>query len=178
MKVSASLSQGYQIEIKFTALLATGVAVLVMKLADYASHYIYNIYIYVIRPHGQYIDIYKNEYGNFERLQADRACEHRRTFGRSRGKLSVVCGFPKSQSDPLSDVDLRTFRGRKDHINTRILETMISGIPVIVGLGTRLSDPYVCVGFWAPRIGNPERGITLAGSICARCGLVHRSRSY
>ena len=39
-------------------------------------------------------------------------------------------------------------RGPKDHINIRILRTMISGI--ILGLLTRMSDPYVYVVFWAP----------------------------
>ena len=32
------------------------------------------------------------------------------------------------------------FRDPNDHINTRILQTMISGIPLIVGLGTRMQD--------------------------------------
>ena len=32
----------------------------------------------------------------------------------------------------------------KDHINIRILESMVSDIPLTVGLGTRMSDPYVC----------------------------------
>ena len=41
-------------------------------------------------------------------------------------------------------------RGPKDNINIRIPQTMISGIPLIVVLGTRMSDPYVYVGFWAP----------------------------
>ena len=34
-------------------------------------------------------------------------------------------------------------RGPKEHINMRILQTMISGIRRILGLGTRMSDPYV-----------------------------------
>ena len=28
---------------------------------------------------------------------------------------------------------------------------MFSGIPLVLGLGTRRSDPYVYVVFWAPR---------------------------
>ena len=36
------------------------------------------------------------------------------------------------------------FRGPTGHINIRILQTMISGIPLILGLGT--SMPYVYVG--------------------------------
>ena len=31
----------------------------------------------------------------------------------------------------------------------RILQTMISGISLILGLGIRMSDPYVCVLSWA-----------------------------
>ena len=38
----------------------------------------------------------------------------------------------------------------KDHINIRILQIMISGIPLILGLGTRMSCPYVYVVLWAP----------------------------
>ena len=41
-------------------------------------------------------------------------------------------------------------RGPKDHINIRILQSMICGFPLILGLGTRMSDPYVYVVFWAP----------------------------
>ena len=37
------------------------------------------------------------------------------------------------------------------HINIRILQTMISGITLLLGLGTRISDPYVYEAFWAPR---------------------------
>ena len=42
-------------------------------------------------------------------------------------------------------------RAPKDHINIRILPTMVSGIPLVLGLGTRMSDPYVYVAFWAPK---------------------------
>ena len=38
----------------------------------------------------------------------------------------------------------------KDHINTRILETMVSGIPLILGLGTRMPDPDVSVVLLGP----------------------------
>ena len=30
-------------------------------------------------------------------------------------------------------------------VNTRILQGMISGIPLLLGLGNRMSDPYVCI---------------------------------
>ena len=36
-------------------------------------------------------------------------------------------------------------RDPNDHINIRILQTMISGIPLILGLGSRVSDPYVYI---------------------------------
>ena len=36
-------------------------------------------------------------------------------------------------------------RAPNDHMNIRILHTMSSGIPPILGLGTRMSDPYVYV---------------------------------
>ena len=47
-----------------------------------------------------------------------------------------------------------TLGPNKDHINKRILQTMISDILVILGLGTRMSDPYVYVVFWAPNCRN------------------------
>ena len=40
-------------------------------------------------------------------------------------------------------------RAPKDHIEIRILQTMISGIRLGWGLGSRLSDPFVYVVFWA-----------------------------
>ena len=43
-------------------------------------------------------------------------------------------------------------RAPKDHINIRILQTMISGFPLKLGLGTRMSDPCVYVVFWAPKV--------------------------
>ena len=41
-------------------------------------------------------------------------------------------------------------RAPEDHINIRILQTLLSGIPLILGLGTRMSAPYVDVVCWAP----------------------------
>ena len=35
--------------------------------------------------------------------------------------------------------------GRKDHINMRILQTMITGIPIVLGLILRMLDPVVCL---------------------------------
>ena len=38
-------------------------------------------------------------------------------------------------------------RAQRDNLNTRILQTMVSDIPLKLGLGTRISDPYVYVVF-------------------------------
>ena len=43
------------------------------------------------------------------------------------------------------------FEAQTDHINTSILQDMISGIP-LVSLGIRMSDPCVDVVFWAPHV--------------------------
>ena len=37
-------------------------------------------------------------------------------------------------------------------MNIRILQPLISGIPHVLGLGTRMSDPHVFVVFWAPKL--------------------------
>ena len=42
-------------------------------------------------------------------------------------------------------------RAPKNHINIRILQTIVSGIPLVLGLRTRMSDPCVYVACWAPR---------------------------
>ena len=38
------------------------------------------------------------------------------------------------------------------YIKIGILQTMISGIPLTLGLGTKMSDLFVYVAFWAPRV--------------------------
>ena len=48
-------------------------------------------------------------------------------------------------------------RAVRDHINIRILQTMVSGFPLLWGLGTRMSDPCVYVVFWAP---NDDVGVS------------------
>ena len=53
---------------------------------------------------------------------------------------------------PLLRTGTAGVRGPKDRIDMRILQTMMFGIPLILGLGTRISNP--CVSFWAPRFGN------------------------
>ena len=37
-----------------------------------------------------------------------------------------------------------------DHVNIKILQNMSSGIPLVLSLGARMSDPDVYVAFWAP----------------------------
>ena len=46
----------------------------------------------------------------------------------------------------------QAYRAPKDHIKARILQTVISGIPLMLSLGTRMSDPYLYVVFWAPSL--------------------------
>ena len=52
-------------------------------------------------------------------------------------------GRPQSVEQPFSWCP-------KDHINTRILETMISDSPLMLGLGTRMSESSVSLVFWPP----------------------------
>ena len=49
---------------------------------------------------------------------------------------------------PLSYLDEGS---QKFACSIRILENMISGIPLILGLGNRMSDPYAYVVSWSPR---------------------------
>ena len=41
-------------------------------------------------------------------------------------------------------------KGPKDYINISVLQDMISGISLLLGLGTRMRDPCVYVAFSAP----------------------------
>ena len=41
-------------------------------------------------------------------------------------------------------------RGQEGQINIRTPQTMVSGFSLTLGLGTRISDLYVYVVFWAP----------------------------
>ena len=47
-------------------------------------------------------------------------------------------------------------RGPKGRANIRILQTMANKIPVVLGLRTRLSDPFVYAVFW--KSDNPAAG--------------------
>ena len=58
----------------------------------------------------------------------------------------------------------KEIRAPKHKVNVRILQTMISGIPIILGLGTITSDPHVDVVFWVPGEGTP-RQFQHAGSV-------------
>ena len=51
----------------------------------------------------------------------------------------------------LETLNLPKARGPNDHINRRILQNMISGMPLIFGLGTSMSDPYVYVTSWSSK---------------------------
>ena len=76
----------------------------------------------------------------------------------SRGILTVAhLASSFGQSQVLSKVRLcfacrssGSGGAQKDHINIRIVHAMICGIPLVSGLGTRMSDPYVYVVVWAP----------------------------
>ena len=37
--------------------------------------------------------------------------------------------------------------GPKEHLNTRLLQTIVSGIPLVLGLGARMWGPHVYVFF-------------------------------
>ena len=39
----------------------------------------------------------------------------------------------------------RNARAPEDHVNKRILQTTISGISLVLGLGTRMMDPFMFV---------------------------------
>ena len=41
----------------------------------------------------------------------------------------------------------RSLNGPRDHINIRILQITVSGIPLVLGLGTRRQDPCVYTVF-------------------------------
>ena len=78
-------------------------------------------------------------------------------------------------------------RTPKDHVDIRILQTMISGLLLIWVPGARMSDPYDYVVFWASIEGcswqpvNPRNGSNLRrqpkraadfGNLGRRCGHV------
>ena len=60
----------------------------------------------------------------------------------------------RAERDPFVGIEKQPCRHRdpRDHIHIRILQTMISGTPLILGLGARMSDPDVYVVFRAPKI--------------------------
>ena len=60
--------------------------------------------------------------------------------------MELLASLALSRKGPrILDTAATLSRGPTDHINTRILQTMVSGIPLLLGLGTRISDPYVYV---------------------------------
>ena len=73
----------------------------------------------------------------------------------ARPKSPTALKVEFGSGDGLSTADARAWtasslRGPKDHKKIRFLQTMISGIPVMLGLGTGMSDPYVYVVYRAP----------------------------
>ena len=70
----------------------------------------------------------------------------RRTQPEGFKSLSPETSLPSLSSMPSLDN-----RGPKGHINVRILHTMVSGIPLVLGLKTRMKNPDVYVVFAAPR---------------------------
>ena len=61
-------------------------------------------------------------------------------------------GLPRSARGrrPLGFARLLSVRAPRDDINIKILQSMISGIPLIVGLRTRMRDSYVYAVFEIP----------------------------
>ena len=85
--------------------------------------------------------------------------------------INLFCGCPYNKITTTWGLG-SIFRGPKHHINTRILNTMISGILFILGLGTKTTDPYVDVVVWAPNISAPDFGklpLGAASSAVSRC---------
>ena len=66
--------------------------------------------------------------------------------------VEVGTAFGK-MSTPAESTLTHTSMAPNGHIKIRILPTMISSIPTMLGPGTRMSDPYVYVVFWAPNKG-------------------------
>ena len=62
---------------------------------------------------------------------------------------------------------MTNFRAPKEHTIIKILLAMVSGISFILGLGTRMSDPYVYVVFWDPKLPKPFEAFSTACSIAA-----------
>ena len=73
---------------------------------------------------------------------------------RSRTVLNVPASWPRRQRDGalMSTLWGLRFRGPQDQIDTSILQIVTSGIPLILGLGTRMYDPYIYVVFGAPKV--------------------------
>ena len=60
------------------------------------------------------------------------------TYGKPQRHVGIVSG------------KVTYYKKAQKHINRRILHNNISGIPLVLGLRTRNSDPHVYVVFWAP----------------------------
>ena len=62
---------------------------------------------------------------------------------------NCVDGYRGSEQASGVMICATTTTGPKDHKNIKVPQTMISGIPPILGLGTRMSDPYVTLLYHA-----------------------------
>ena len=111
-----------------------------MYIHMYIYTYIYTyIYIYV------YVCVFCLRHRRIGRAPAQIPSTHASL--RPRPLREAACGLRLSA---LRGRRIPIHRPPKDHINIRILETMIFGIPHSLGLGPRMSDPDVYVIFWAP----------------------------
>ena len=74
----------------------------------------------------------------------------------SPGRCVVVVGGVllsiREKLPRLSQFGVCRCRALKEHIKRKDLQECISGILLILGLRTRMSDAYVYVGFWAPTL--------------------------
>ena len=58
-----------------------------------------------------------------------------------------------SPMDARRDCERGVSRASQNHINRSFLQNVVSGIPALMlGLGTRMGDPYVYVSFFWPRV--------------------------
>ena len=69
-----------------------------------------------------------------------------RCFGKKEESCLGMCWYAQE----LRLIRRGAWRPRQ-RVRPQTLQTMVSGTRLIWGLGTRMSDPYVYVAFWAPR---------------------------
>ena len=80
------------------------------------------------------------------------------SFGRAETAQGAVCGSRswRFRSVPrLPRLLIFHCKAPKNHMSIQMLQTTISGLPLALGLGTRMSDPCVYEVFWAHDSWNP-----------------------